>query len=60
MKTYTVRVPEVHYSYIIVEAESKREAIQQAMIGEGDFGDDCQTEYAYTLDDETKYDVLEH
>ena len=60
MKTYTVRVPEVHYSYIIVEAESKREAIQQAMIGEGDYGDGCETEYAYTLEDETKYDAQEN
>ena len=35
MKTYTVRVPEVHYSYIIVEAESKREAIQQMFENNG-------------------------
>jgi len=58
MKTFTVRVPEVHYSYIVVEAENEKDAIKEAMNGVGDYGND--TEYAYTLDDETKFDVLEH
>jgi len=59
MKTYTVRIPEVHYCYVVVEARNKTEAIEQAMSGQGDYGDDCQIEYAYTLEDETKYQVLE-
>ena len=59
MKTYTVRVPEVHYSYVVVEARTKTEAIEEAMSGNGDYGDDCQIEYAYTLDDKTKFEVLE-
>jgi hypothetical protein len=58
MKTFTVRIPEVHWQYVVVEAENKNEAIAAAKNGEGDYGKD--TEYAYTLDDETKFDVLEH
>ena len=58
MKQFTVRVPEVHYSYIVVEAENKEDAIKEALNGVGDYGND--TESAYTLDDETKFDVLEH
>ena len=58
MKTFTVRIPEVHYSYIVVEAENETDAIKEAMNGGGDYGND--TEYAYTHDDETKFDVLEH
>jgi hypothetical protein len=60
MKTFTVKVPEVHYCYIVVEAEDEADAIKTAMSGEGDYGDDCQLEYGYTLDDANKYDVLEH
>ena len=56
MKQFTVRVPEVHYQYIVVEAENKEDAIKEALNGVGDYGND--TEYAYTLDDETKFDVL--
>ena len=58
MKTYTVRIPEVHYSYIVVEAEDEADAIREALNGNGDYGN--ESEYAYTLDDETKFDVLEH
>ena len=56
MKTYTVRVPEVHYQYIVVEAEDKESAIAAARHGEGDYGND--TEYAYTLDS-SRFEVLE-
>jgi parvulin-like peptidyl-prolyl isomerase len=56
MKTYTVRVPEVHYQYIVVEAEDKESAIAAAKSGEGDYGND--TEYAYTLDS-SRFEVLE-
>ena len=56
MKTYTVRVPEVHYQYIEVEAEDKESAIAAARHGEGDYGND--TEYAYTLDS-SRFEVLE-
>ena len=58
MKTFTVKVPEVHYSYIVVEAEDEADAIREALNGNGDYGN--ESEYAYTLDDETKFDVLEH
>ena len=58
MKTFTVRIPEVHWQYIVVEAEDKDDAIRAALNGQGDYGNN--TEYAYTLDDETKFDVLEH
>ena len=58
MKTFTVRIPEVHYSYIVVEAENEADAIREALNGNGDYGN--ESEYAYTLDDETKFDVLEH
>ena len=58
MKTFTVKVPEVHYSYIVVEAENEADAIREALNGNGDYGN--ESEYAYTLDDETKFDVLEH
>ena len=58
MKTYTVRIPEVYYSYIVVEAEDEKDAIKEALNGVGDYANN--TEYAYTLDDETKFDVLEH
>ena len=58
MKTYTVRVPEVHYSYIVVEAEDEKDAIKEALNGVGDYANNL--EYAYTLDDDTKFDVLEH
>tara|TARA_Y100001963_G_C6637220_1_gene379161 strand:+ start:130 stop:303 length:174 start_codon:yes stop_codon:yes gene_type:complete len=57
MKTYTVRIPEVHWQYIVVEAESREEAIAAAKNGEGDYG---KEEYAYTLEDYEQYDVLEH
>ena len=58
MRTFTVKVPEVHYSYIVVEAENEADAIREALNGNGDYGN--ESEYAYTLDDETKFDVLEH
>ncbi len=58
MKTYTVRIPEVHWQYIVVEAENKNEAIAAAKNGQGDYGNN--TEYAYTLEDYEQYDVLEH
>ena len=60
MKAFTVRVPEVHYSYVVVEAENEADAIKVVMSGEGDYGEDKQLEYAFTLDDASKYDVLEH
>ena len=59
MRTFTVRIPEVHYCYVVVEAQSESEAIRAAMDGDGDYGEGS-TEYAYTLEDESKYDVLEH
>ena len=58
MKAITVRVPEVHYSYIVVEADDRHDAIKEALNGNGDYGN--ESEFAYTLDDETKFDVLEH
>lgn len=58
MKTYTVRIPEVHYQYIVVEAINKTEAIAAAKQGEGDYANN--SEYAYTLDDDEQFDVLEH
>tara|TARA_B100000579_G_scaffold239901_1_gene196717 strand:- start:2436 stop:2654 length:219 start_codon:yes stop_codon:yes gene_type:complete len=48
-KLYKVRIPEVHYQEIIVEATSKDEAIAAAKNGEGDYVNG--TEYAYTLED---------
>ena len=44
---------------MVVEAQSESEAIRAAMDGDGDYGEGS-TEYAYTLEDESKYDVLEH
>ena len=46
MRTFTVRIPEVHYCYVVVEAESKSEAIRIAMDGDGDYGvgHDSQTQ----------------
>ena len=58
MRTFTVNVPEAHYSHIVVEAENEADAIREALNGNGDYGN--ESEYAYTLDDETKFDVLEH
>ena len=61
MRTFTVRVPEVHYSYVVVEAENEADAIQIAMKGDDVYEDDGgRSEYAYTLDDADKYDALEH
>jgi hypothetical protein len=48
-KLYKVRVPEVHYQEIMVEAENERDAIALAKEGEGDYANG--TEYAYTLED---------
>ena len=48
-KLYKVRIPEVHYQEIIVEAENERDAIALAKEGEGDYVNG--TEYAYTLED---------
>ena len=47
MPRFRIGVPEVHYSYRTVEAESVEEAIDSAMDAECE-----ELEYSHTLDDE--------
>ena len=50
MPKYEVRVLEVHYQPIVIEAESEVEAIE--MVAEGD-GEELECEYGYTLDSDS-------
>lgn len=50
MPKYEVRVLEVHYQPIIIEAESELEAIE--LVAEGD-GEELELEYGYTLDSDS-------
>lgn len=47
MKSYTVTVKEVHNSYVIVDAESKSDALKRVEEGEGK---EFQCLYNYTLE----------
>ena len=56
MKTYTVTRPEVHYSYVQVEASSPEDALKRVQDGEGE---ETSCEYSHTLDGEQLWDVKE-
>lgn len=58
MKIYKVYLKEVHWQEVVVEAESRPDAIRRAIDGEGKYRD--RTNYESTFDDESEHRVEEH
>ena len=58
MKQYRVLRSEVHYSHVIVEAETPEEAVELVEEGEGG---ELRLEYGYTIDGDSMvpWDVFE-
>ena len=57
MPKFTVTRPEVHISYVRIEAETKEEALH--LVRSEGAGDEVDCEYSHTVDDVTSWDVLE-
>lgn len=54
MKKFTVERPEVHISFVEVEAETAEEAFDLVYEGEGEEGEEVALTYSYTLDPSEK------
>ena len=50
MKTYKVRVPEVHFGYVFVDARTPAHAVSQAVEGNGEEDPSGTLDYGYTLE----------
>ena len=53
---YEVEIPEVHYAIWTIEADTKEEAIEIALQGEGD---EMEMRYSHTDEDSNNYIVKE-
>ena len=50
MKTYKVRVPEVHFGYVFVDARTPAHAVSQAIEGNATEDPSEPLDYGYTLE----------
>ena len=49
MRTYKVRIPEVHYGYCYTDAHTPQDAISNCIDGNADEDPESTLEYGYTL-----------
>ena len=50
MKAYKVRVPEVHFGYVFVDAHTPNDAISKAIEGNAEEDPSGTLDYGYTLE----------